>query len=108
MKAMPANFIDVLKNFIDIAYKIVIIFTINFVIQDRESKVVEVGADLVESSGFGESLDEADFPVFWMAAGAEGFELGQSGVGARNHGLPDIDPAWLMFTEAIQRLVDHP
>ena len=62
----------------------------------------------MESSGFGGSLDEADFPVFWMAAGAEGFELGQSGVGARNHGLPDIDPAWLMFAEAIQRLVDHP
>jgi len=48
---MAAYLLFKFPNFIDIAYKKVIIFTVNFVIQDRESKMVKVGADLVESAG---------------------------------------------------------
>ena len=105
---MSCDFWLILQNFIDIVYKIFIIFTVNFVIQDRESKVVEVGADLVESAGFGGGLDKADLSVIGVGAGAQGFKFGDRGIGAGNDGLADIDPARLVFAQAIQGLIDHP
>jgi hypothetical protein len=107
MQGMSWNFLLILCIFIDIVYKIFIIFTVNFVIQDRESKVVEVGADLVESAGFGGGLDKADLSVIGVGAGANGFEFSKCGVSARDHGLPDINPTGLVLAQTVQGLIDH-
>lgn len=98
---MSCHFWLILYVFIDIVYKIGIIFTVNFVIQDRESKVVEVGADLVESAGFGGGLDKADLSVIGVGAGANGFEFSNCEVSAWDHGLADIDPAGLVFSQPV-------
>ena len=37
--------------------------------------VVKMGSDLVEAAGFGRSLHKADFAMFRVVAGAEGFEF---------------------------------
>lgn len=70
--------------------------------------MVEVGPDLVESTGFRGGLHEGDFPMFGVVAGAEGIEFSRGGIGAWHHGLADIDPAGLMFAEPVERLVDDP
>ncbi len=108
MQGMSCHFWLILYIFIDIVYKIVIIFPVYFVIHNWESKVVEVGADLVESAGFGGSLHQADLPVFRVGAGANGFEFSNCGVSAWNHGLADIDLTGLVFSETVQGLIDHP
>ena len=105
---MAPYFVDFLVDFIDKAYKMVIIFTVYFVIQDGEPNVVKVCPDLVEAARFWGSFDQADFAVFRMGPGAEGFEFGDRGVSAWNHRLPDVDPAGLVFPEAVEGLVDDP
>ena len=67
-----------------------------------------MGTDLVEAAGFGGSLHQADLPVFRVGAGAQGFKFGDCGVGAGNDGLPDINSTGLVFTQAVQGLIDHP
>lgn len=106
MKAMASYFIAFFIIFIDKVNKIFIIFTVYFVIQDRKSEMVKMGADLVEAARFWGSFDKADFAVFRMGPGAEGFEFGDRGVGAGNDGLADIDPTGLVFAEAVKGLVD--
>ena len=105
---MSCHFWFIFDIFIDIVYKIIVILTVYFVIQDRESKVVEVGADLVESAGFGGGLDKADLSVIGVGAGAQGFKFGDRAIGAGNDGLADIDPAGLVFAQTVQGLIDHP
>ncbi len=68
--------------------------------------MVEVGPDLVESTGFRGGLHEGDFPMFGVVAGAEGIEFSRGGIGAGNNGLADIDPAGLMFAESVEGLID--
>ena len=70
--------------------------------------MVKVGSDLVEAARFWGSFDKADFAVFRMGPGAEGFKFGDRRVGAGDHRLPDIDPAGLVFPEAVEGLVDDP
>ena len=94
--------------FIDIVNKILIIFSIYFVIQNREAEIVEMGPYLVEAARFWGSFDKADFAVFRVGPGAEGFEFGDRGVGAGDDGLPDIDPAGLVFPQPVEGLVDDP
>lgn len=63
--------------------------------------MVEVGPDLVKSTGFRGGLHEGDFPMFGVGAVAEGLEFSRGGVSAGNDGLADIDPAGLMFAEPV-------
>ena len=62
--------------------------------------------DLVESASFWRGFHETNFAMFRVRAGAEGFEFGDSRVGAWDNGLADIDPAGLVFAEPIQGGVD--
>ena len=108
MQAMSLNFRPFFKNFIDIVNKIIVIFSVYFVVKDWKSDFFKVGADLVESPCFRGCFDKADFSMFGMVEGAEGFEFGHGWVGAGNDGLSDIDFAGLVFTESIQRGIDDP
>ena len=49
---MSAYFHGFFNNFIDIVYKKSIIFTIYFVVQDWEAKMLKVSPDLVEATRF--------------------------------------------------------
>ena len=93
--------------FIDIVYEKLIIFTINLVIQHWEADEFEVCPYLVESSCPGGGLDKADFTVIRMNSCFHGFVFGLGRVGAGDDRLADIDPAGLMFAEAVEGLIDH-
>ena len=108
MKAMSSYISVFFNSFIDIVYKIFIFFAIYFIIQYRESYVVQMGSDLVEAAGFGGGFNQADRPVVGVGTSTQGFEFCDCWVGAGDHGLADIDQAGLMFTKTIQGLIDHP
>ena len=61
---------------------------------------------LVESSGLGGSFHQAYLFEIGVAAGFEGCVLGLGRVGAGDDGLADVDPARLVFSEPIKRLVN--
>ena len=104
---MSAEFSSIFRNFIDIVYKIFIFFAVYFVIQDSETEVVKVDADLVKAPGFWGGLHQADFAVFGVVTGPEGFEFGDRRVGPRHHGLANVDSAGLVFAEPVQGSVDN-
>ena len=66
-----------------------------------------MGSNLVEAAGFGGGFNQADRPVVGVGTSSQGFELGDGWVGARDHGLADIDLAGLMFAEPVQGSVDN-
>lgn len=108
METVSCEICPIFIVFNDTVYEIFIIFAINLVVEDGITKVVEVGPDLVEPSGFWGCFHEGDFTMFGVVPGAEGFEFRKGRIRTGDHGLADIDPAGLVFAESVQGLIDHP
>jgi hypothetical protein len=98
---MAGRFLIIFSIFIDIVYKKLVIFAINLVIYHWKSNKFEMRSYLMEATGLGGSFHYADFPKIRVASAFQGFVFGLSGVGARDNGLADIDPAWLVFAESV-------
>ena len=107
MEAMAAYFRGFFSNFIDIVYKILIVFTINLIIYHRKSQKLEMRSNLVQSTSFGRCFDEADGTVVRVVTGSDHFEFCDCGVGPGYDGLADIDPTRLVFSETVEGLVDE-
>jgi len=98
---MAGSFLIILSIFIDIVYKKLVIFAINLVIYHWKSNKFEMHSYLMQATGLGGSFHKAYLFEIGVAAGFEGFVLGLGRVGARDNGLADIDPAWLVFAESV-------
>ena len=62
----------------------------------------------MESAGLRGSFHEAYLPEFGVGSCFEGYELGLGRISPRDNGLSDVDTAGLMFTEAVEGLIDQP
>jgi len=92
--------------FIDIVYKYIIRLAVDLIIHDWASDMFEVGADLVESTCLWGGFDQADLAECGVGTGFDCFVIGLGWVGACDDSLAHVNPAELMFSEPIERLIN--
>ena len=107
MKAMSSHFRLISGIFIDIVYKYIIWLAIDLIINDWASDMFEVGTDLVKSTCLWGGFDQADLAECGVGTGFDCFVFGLGWVGVWDDSLAHVNPAELMFSKTIERLIDE-